>query len=253
MGFRGLTAVLLISILTVFVRLMQSGLRKPRNLLLAFLAIQISEATVAVAFGLGTPVEFWFYVIAVPLRWILYIALIGEIYSAVFSHYPGIRTAVRSSMWSALVLATLFSSVLAWSTWREHSVWAGHLFYFELAQRTVLLALIFFVILLFVLVSRYPLQADPNLMASTMAFCALFTLEALALLVEWIYPGAYLLDLNLGLSGFGIVCYVAWAVSLRRSTLVAIERPPAPRDPDEEDLLRQLSAINATLLRAFGR
>ncbi|HCC56789.1 MAG TPA: hypothetical protein DEQ47_05915 [Solibacterales bacterium] len=254
MELRGLTAVLLISILPVFVRLLQSGLRKPRNLLLAYLGLQIIEAAVSLGFGPSTSFAFWLYIVGSPIRWVLYVALISEIYAAVFSNYPGIRTVIKSSMLSALLLASLFSSVLAWYTWREHAVWAGHLYYFELAQRTVLLTLIFFVLLLFVLVSRYPLRADHNLLASSLGFCALFSLEASALLLEWVYPGVFTRQLNLVLAGFSTICYVVWAVNLRTSTAPAVIRRPEPATAaHEDDLLQQLSAINATLLRAFGR
>lgn len=253
MGLRGLTAVLLLSILPVFVRLLQSGLRKPRNLLFAFLGLQLAEASVSVVFGPSTPIAFWLYIAGSPLRWLIYVTLISEIYSAVFSHYPGIRTAIKSSMVCALLLATLFSSIVAWSSWREHAVWAGHLYYFELAQRTVLLTLIFFVLLLFVLVSRYPLKADHNLLVSSLAFSTLVSVEAAVLLLEWIYPLAFTIQLDEVLAGFSTVCYVVWAVSLRTGATVPIQRPAAPAEAHEEDLLRQLSAINATLLRAFGR
>ena len=128
MGLRGLTAALVLSIIPVFVRLLLSGLGKPRNLLFAFLSVQFIEASVSLFFGPGTPTAFWLYVLGGPLRWALYVALTSEIYSAVFSNYPGIRTAIRSSMLTALLLATLFSSVLAWSTWRQHAPSAGHLY-----------------------------------------------------------------------------------------------------------------------------
>lgn len=254
MGLRGLTAVLLLSILPVFVRLLQSGLRKPRTLLLAFLCLQIAEAGVSVVFGPSTPIAFWLYIAGSPVRWVLYVVLISEIYSAVFSHYPGIRTAVKSSMLTALLLASLFSSIVAWSSWRDHAVWAGHLYYFELAQRTVLLTLIFFVLLLFVLVSRYPLKADHNLVVSSLAFSTLVSVEVVALLLEWIYPLSFTVQLDEVLAGLGSVCYLVWAVNLRsESTAVAMPRPHPAAAAHEEDLLRQLSAINATLLRAFGR
>jgi hypothetical protein len=253
MGLRGLTAALVLSIIPVFVRLLLSSLGKPRNLLFAFLCVQFLEASVSLFFGPSTPTAFWLYVVGGPLRWALYVALISEIYSAVFSNYPGIRTAIRSSMLTALLLATLFSSILAWSTWRQHAYYAGHLYYFELAERTVLLTLLFFVLLLFISVSRYPLRADHNLLVSSLGFSALFLMQSLVLLFEWIRPSTITLVLDEVLAGLATCCYVVWAVAIRTGEPVPIRRPAPSPASEEEDLLRQLSAINATLLRAFGR
>ena len=216
MEFRGVTAILLISILVVFVRLVQSGLQKPRNALFAFLGMRIAEEVVSLGVGPRTAVAFWAYIGFSLLRWALYLTITIQIYGAVFLDYPRIRAAINSSMRRLLPCIGLFSTAVAWATWQAHAHPSA---YFELAQRTLPLAMILFVLAVFVLGSRYPMQVERNLLTSTLAFCSIVSLEALFLLVADLFLQKSVWQLNSALLLCEMVCYFAWAMSLRRSPI----------------------------------
>ena len=253
MTLRVASAVLFFSILPVLFRLIQSRRILLRTLLICYLALQLLDAFVLLAFTFHDQVVFWWYVLSSPVRLCLYIVLVRDLYSALFQGYPGIRTVARWSMYGALVIAGLLSFGVVAFTYVSHSATTSKLFYFELAQRTILLALVIFVLMLLLATFRYRMLIPKALIVSSLAFCLLFACEVTVLFYNWQFPNSPAIALNFGLALVSSACYLGWAAMLRPAATPAPTTTSARDAAREERLLSQLTLINATLLRAVKK
>ncbi len=254
MTLRSVSAVLAISILPVLFRVITAQLPKLRGLLITYLTLQLLDAALLFGFSSNTRVMFWWYVLSSPVRWVLYVLLVKSLYGAIFQDYPGIQTVGRWSMYGALLVAGLLSLSVATATYSTHNPHVGHFYVFILAQRTILSALVLFVALLFLAVSRYPIRIPKAISVSSVAFCFLFSFEVVALFYAWQYPGRNTYQLNYAVSLLSAFCYLAWAILLTRSPVYSTSALSRPHNGDKEErLLSQLNAINMTLLRAVKK
>src|SRR5262249_43097270 len=122
-------------------------------------------------------------------------------------------------------------------------------FYFEVADRSVLLSLALVVILTLTFLSRFPLRLKGNTWAALIGFSAVILSLASARLLDSLAPhlAAGWAD-NLELAAEAAV-YAVWAAKLRAEEAQAPARVIF-RHADEAELLQKLDAMNGILRRA---
>jgi hypothetical protein len=223
----------------------------------AILVYLVFVAGTHLGFGLlktGSVLYFWSYVAVQPLKCVLSIIAVRELFDLIFTNYPGIRTVGRWVMYVGVALALSVSLFLTGFFWsggargRAHS----HVYYFEISQRSIVFALAIVIVLILASVSKYPLHLDSNTLISGAFFSVLFLSEASQLLIDSLAPRLYNLYVDWSESFFVSACLIAWA------SMLAPERETAPAQirfssPREDHLLQQLKVLNQTMTRSIRR
>lgn len=222
----------------------------------AFWAYLVLVGIIYLSFGLLNPASdsyFWSYVILEPLKWILSIFAIRELFALTFHRYPGIRTIGRWTMYAGVALALAISLLAARLFWgggaRGRS---ADLFYFEVSQRSVVFTLAFVIATILLFLSKYPLHLGRNTLVSSVFFSVLFLSEASQLLIDSLSPHLYSPYADWAEVIFIIVCLLGWAALLRPELAGAPERITFST-PKEDYLLQQLDALNQVMTRAARR
>src|SRR5260370_36696938 len=102
------------------------------------------------------------YELSNPVEWIAAIWCVVHLLGKAFGSYPGIRTMSRWATWGATTISVASTLLMARFFWRGGIRGKRLLFYFEVADRSVLLSLALVVILTLAFLSRYPLQLQRN-------------------------------------------------------------------------------------------
>jgi hypothetical protein len=102
--------------------------------------------------------------------------------------------------------------------------------------------------------SRYPIKLSRNIFIHSFLYSALFLSDAAILLVQSVTSLRHTAGLNLAVVIISGLCFSGWAVLFSKSGENALVRVRTYRDSGDEDrLLHELDAINATLMRAARR
>ena len=230
-------------------RLIYVGLRTRFPFLLIWLGT-FSATDLALSFiSASSLVYFWAYLAWMVIYCLLSALAVRELFTLVFTHYPGIRTVGRWAMYCGLFLAIAVSFALTRLFWGGGIRGRSHLFYFEILQRSVMFSLAIVILTIIFFLSRYPLHLSRNTYISAAFFCVIFLSEAVQLLIDSLAPHLYNLYVDWSQTMFAAACLVVWGGMLQPEK----ERPAVVHvqsSATEEDLLRQLNSINDLLGRA---
>ena len=236
------------------VRLSKLGLGKLFPALLAFL---VSLALMNLGLGLmddRSGIYFWTYLALEPLNCIIGVFVVRELFAHTFRDYPGLRSASRWVMYGGIALSLAISLLVTGFFWqgttlgREHS----HLFYFEVSDRAVMLALATAIIVNLVFLSRYPLHLDRNTLVCSAFFSLMFLSQACCLLLDSLAPQLFDRYIDSTEEIFLIACLAGWG------WMLSPESAPKPATvrystPQEDHLLDQLTLLNQMMTRSARR
>ena len=187
----------------------------------AFSAYLVLVGLIYLSFSLLSPASdsyFWSYVILEPLKWILSIFAIRELFAVTFHRYPGIRSVGRWATYAGVALALVISLAAAGFFWgngpRGQS---ADLFYFEVSQRSVVFTLAAVIVMILLVLSKYPLHLSRNTLVSSVFFSVLFLSEAVQLLIDSISPKLYNTYADWTEVIFLMICLLGWALCSGRS------------------------------------
>lgn len=231
-------------------RLLQLGLSKQYPAILRYL---LFLSAINLVFGLENYVScayFYSYVFLEPLKCILSVIAVRELFAVIFRNYPGIRTVGRWAIYGGTILALSIS--FAATLGSRGGPGRSKIFYFEMGQRTIVFSLAVVTGMILLSLSRYPLRLRGNTTISSIFFGALFLSDAGRLLIDSfaLYLHNHYVDETE--SVFTAMCLVAWAALLKSED----ESEPARvvfSTPREEHLLQQLTALNRMMARAARR
>jgi hypothetical protein len=206
------------------------------------------------AFTLFVPLTskwyFLCFLVLVPLSWVLYFATARHLYQEVFSKYPGIAFAGRSSLWIAaiaVIVGVTLSSAFSPNGLAKSAAFKAML----LLDRCALFGIAFFLILLVSVMIRYPISTPKNVAVHTFFFGAGLLSQTLIQVADQWTKYQFTAYCNTLAAGFDAVLVSAWAVSLTNAGDAAIIRIRQHIRPEAEvHLLGQLDALNGILLRA---
>jgi hypothetical protein len=191
------------------------------------------------------------YELSNPVEWLAAAWCTVDLLGKAFDAYPGIRSLSRRAASGAIVAATAITLTIARYFWSGSMRGQRRLFYFEVADRTVLLSLALVVILTLGFLSRFPLPLQSNTWASLIGFSAVVLSLAGARLMDSLAPHLAALPVDRAQLLFETLCYVVWAASLQKAESQAPARVIF-HHAGEQELLRQLEAMNG-ILRGAGR
>jgi hypothetical protein len=191
-----------------------------------------------------------FYVYSQPLVWLFSILVVRELYTLVLEKFKGLATLGRWFQYAGLAISLLVSGLSLLPRMRSGTLQKStSLTYFYPIERGVDCALLVFLLLLLLWLSRYPVPLSRNLLIHSLVYSTLFLSESVGLFARAFFG----FELSRPVSTFLVAvlagCLLTWLICLsERGEEVRLSVPRF--GPEEEKrILNQLEALNSTLLR----
>ncbi|HEV3332540.1 MAG TPA: hypothetical protein VG096_16235 [Bryobacteraceae bacterium] len=191
-----------------------------------------------------------FYIYTQPLAWIISILVVRELYTLVLERFKGLATLGRWFQYAGLVIALLISGLLLLPKMRTGTLQRSALLgYYYGIERGVDCALLVFLLLLLVWLSRYPVPLSRNLLIHSLVYSTLFLAGSVGLFARVFFGFELSRSVSTFLTGVLAACVFTWLICLsERGEEVRLSVPRF--GPEEEKrILNQLEALNSTLLR----
>ena len=193
------------------------------------------------------------YMILLPISWVLYFFAVRSLYQQVFTRYPGISYAGK---WALNIAAGIAVALLVGSSLFTESPFMASrgLTAVMLMDRCVVGGMSVLLIMLVLVIWRYPITIQRNIAVHCMLFSAIFLLTALTnVAYQWAgfkHGGL----INLVGSAASVTLCILWTVRLNAlgETLAVKIRKPV-NAALESHLLNQLDTLNGILLRAVRK
>jgi hypothetical protein len=194
---------------------------------------------------------FYSFLFLTVAGWVASIWVVRDMFRLALSQYPGIQTAARWSLYASLVLSFLISCILTFYG-PHNSPGNGVLYYEQIADRLIVFALAVVIAGLLWFLSHYPLRLSRNTYVSCSLFSAVFLLQSAVDMIDSFAPGLYSVPFETAEVLICGVVFLGWALVLQRESLSRL-RPVTFDTPREDQLLRQLDAMNQLLGRVGRR
>jgi hypothetical protein len=222
------------------------GLYRAYAYFLGFLVFELLQALIPVLVPLGSRLYRDLYVASEAFITAFYALVVLELYSKILRDLPGIAGTARRYINFTLVLAILIA-LASLGLEKAKATLTGYLWLWE---RTVMVSLVVFVLLVSAFLVYYPIPLGRNVIVYLMGYAVFFLTTAAQAFVYnlghlWIRQQASIA------MGVFLACLVLWLLALSRQgetkrVVVGHQWNPA----DQQKLRAQLDAINASLLRA---
>jgi hypothetical protein len=238
------------------VRMWRSGLHARYRFFFVFVLFRVVRAIALASVPFQRNVYSWIWILTQPALWILYVLVLLELYGLVLGNYKGLATFGRWVVTAGLTAALIISSLtvgadLGGGGWESYPV----LRYWSAIDRAVQSGLVIFLLIITAFLAIYPVTLSRNVLVHCVVYAIYFISGAAAMLVRNISASDFVQQAaNVVMSGATLACIIAWLVLLnRKGEEIKVARRPQWRPEDEEQLMRQLASINATLLKAARR
>jgi hypothetical protein len=234
------------ALVALCLRMWLTGLHRVYTYFFRYLVLELMQAVIPLVVPLQSQLYRNLFVLSQALIVAFYALVVLELYSIILRNLEGIASVARRYMKITLALA-IFVSVLPLAIERTPHTLTGYLFTFE---RPILSSLVAFVLLITGFLVYYPVPLGRNVIVYLAGYAIYFpTIATMALFQNLGYfwnreKG----NIDMGVS---VVCLTFWLLALNlqgehKRMVVGHQWNP----DDEQRLLGQLEAINASLLRS---
>jgi hypothetical protein len=236
------TAILLVLV----ARLWWTGLHRTYSYFFVYLLLVLFQIAALAVVPFDSKFYRYFWVASEALIVCFYALIVLELYSIVLRDLAGIASLARRYIQAGIAVAILISMLLlAFEKTPQGPVSATLIF-----ERAIASSLVIFVLLITAFLLYYPVPLHRNVIVYSIGYSVYFLLKAAARFIEN-YSHRWYAEVSTLIVGVSTVCLLFWMAGLTRAgerkTLVLGHRwDPA----DEERLLSQLKAINASLMRS---
>jgi hypothetical protein len=245
--------VLLFSIVCHIVLLWRLWSQKLAGLYLFLTVFLVAETVQSIVFLPLVPRSTLYgtvFLISTPLLWILAYLVVLELYRLVLEDYPGIASVGRKAVTWCMGLAIVVSVAFAIPDLRAAGGPFPILRIYGIAERSTVLSVLLFLVLIQVFLVRYRLRLSPNRMIYVTGYALYFCL-VVAQDVIVTAMGVQVVDsFNLWVVAAGGAILLAGAFFLSAKGEVRVQLETADSSADRVRLQQQLSDINRMLSRA---
>ena len=193
----------------------------------------------------------WIWTLTEPVVWILQVLVVLELYSLVLQNHKGIASLGRWAVLAGLTIAIVLSSVTLPSELSHSAEKYTILRCCFLANRGVDASLVVFLLFITAFLAWFPVPLNRNVVLYSMVYALYFIVGTLADLASNLVGLAAWNAVNLAVNGLDLMCVALWIVFLNRAgeaKTVVFRHTWTARH--EEVLMRQLAAINTSLMRS---
>ena len=231
----------------VVVRLLFLGVQKQLLWLTVFLGCAAFQLVVpGLVFPMTSRIYRDVYFFSEPITWILAVAMIQEMYRQVFQRYPAISRLGRWSTYGCAISAVAVCTFMLSVTPAHQLTTSVIQTYTVFWEMCTLFTLGVFVLLMILIVGRYPLRLDPNLIRNIAILSIYLFGTALILGILQSDRGQAARIRAFAVIGLQAGCAMLWGVLMRKPAPVELVREPLA-DEQAARLLRQLGQLNDVL------
>lgn len=236
-------------LLALCIKLWYNGLYKLYIFFCVYLVLELAQGFLPVLVPINRPFYRTGYVASEGLIVCSYAMVVLELYSVVLRDLRGIAGIARRYIKVTLGLAILIS-LLPLQIERAPTTLTGYLFILE---RPVLSSLVVFILLISAFLVYYPIPLGWNAVAYLIGYAVFFLTATMVALFQNLgyFWNRVLSSVSMGVF---LLCIAFWLITLSRqgeNKRVVVGHQWNP--DDDERLLEQLQAINASLLRGKRR
>jgi hypothetical protein len=190
------------------------------------------------------------YLTTTPILWVLAYLIVLELYRLTFEDYPGISSVGRKAVTWCLGLAILVSILYAIPDLKTTSGRFPILRVYYILERSTVLGLLLFLVLIQVFLIRYRLRLSPNRMIYATGYALYFGI-AVAQDVMFTSLGLRVVDaVGLWTNIAAGLALLTGAALLSKKGEVRVQLDPVDSSSDRARLQEQLTDINRLLSRA---
>jgi hypothetical protein len=244
-----LEALQIATLLALCLKMWWQGLYRTYAFFFGYLVLEFSQELIPVLVPVDSSLYRNSYVASQALILCSYALVVLELYAVILRNLEGIAGVARRYIKITLALAIVLS-LLPLLLEKVPDTLTGYLFSFE---RPILSSLLFFVLLITVFLVYYPVPIGRNIIVYLIGYAALFIADGTFIFVNNLgyYQNRALSNVDMGVS---LSCFLFWLMALdRRGERKNVVVSHFLSGRDEQRLLAQLEAINATLLRSSVR
>lgn len=191
-----------------------------------------------------------FYILTQPLGWIVSILIVRELYTLVLERFKGLATLGRWFQYAGLTISLLISGLLLLPQMRSGTAQQSMVLgYYYAVERGVDCALLVFLLLLLVWLSRYPVPLSRNLLIHSLVYSTLFLSGSVGMFTRVFFGFQLSRPVSTFLLGVLGACVLTWLICLSEQGEEVRLSVPHFGPEEEKRILNQLEALNSTLLR----
>lgn len=227
--------------------------RRLVNVYPGFFAYLVSQGAVIATsslIGTGSRSYVSVFLVAYPITLVVYCFMVSELYSHIFTNYPGIAMFGKWCIYGAIAAAFGAAAVSKSLTRAPLANIRTRFVMVESAGQTVVFGMAILLILLMLAISRYPLKLHQNVILNAVLFSVLLLTEAGVSLADHLTSLRHTTWMDVGMVIFNGVCFGLWAWSLsREGETRTIRIRHGFHKGEESRLLGQLALLNSIGLR----
>jgi hypothetical protein len=255
----GIQWVSLLGSLLIAAKLYRSGLYRRYRVFFTYFLFRVANGVVPLLADLKSPVYFYLWVFTEPLIWMFYVWVVLELCRLVLERHRGLYTLGKWAMYAGMAVSVTLSflSVLAKfkaaTPQRSISFHNSIIGYFLAADRGVTFCMAIFVLLMLLLLSRYPVRLSRNIVLHTTLYTIYFMSSTLGVILSSVFGVHLFTKIDLGLRTVSALCILAWLIFLTPKGEEVRVNMPHFTPEDEKRILFHFDALNSTLLKASRR
>ncbi len=193
----------------------------------------------------------WLWTLTEPLVWALRVLVVLELYSLVLKNHKGIASFGRWTVLAGLTIAILLSSLTLPAEASHSAEKYTVLRCYSLINRGLDASLVIFLLIITAFLAWFPIPLNRNVVLYSMVYALYFIVGTLVEVANNLGGLAAWNAVNLAANSLDLVCLTVWIVFLNaagEATTVVVRHTWT--EQHEELLVRQLAAINASLMRS---
>jgi hypothetical protein len=193
-------------------------------------------------------------VCAAPVAWVLYAGIVVELYGLILKRHRGFYTLGRWSIFVVMGTSAALSCLALLPQITPEMPQASKAIGLILAgERAVDLSLALFLLLMLAFLNFYTVPLSRNVVVHAVVYTVFFLSNTLGMILRTIFGLKYAAELDTGLAALSCACAGAWLLLLSSKGEEPRTRSPWFGPEQEERILWQLDAMNATLMKAGRR
>ena len=231
-------------------RLWSQNLARVYIFLTIYLAGEVLQGICLYPVRVNSTLYGWIYLTSTPILWILAYLIVLELYRLIFEDYPGISSVGRKAVTWCLGLAIFISILYAIPDLKTTSGRFPILRVYYILERSTVLGLLLFLVLIQVFLVRYRLRLSPNRVIYATGYAVYFGI-AVAQDVIFTSLGLQVVDaVGLWINVAAGLALLTGAALLSKKGEVRVRLEPVDSSSDRARLQAQLTDINRLLSRA---
>lgn len=231
-------------------RLWSQKLSRTYLYLTVFLAVETLQSLVLLPLPLRSDLYGWTFVFSTPILWILAYLVVLELYRLILEDYPGIASVGRKAVTWCMGLAVIVSIAYAIPDLRTTAGQSPILRIYYILERSTVLGLLLFLVLIQLFLVRYRLRLSPNRMVYATGYAVYFGIGVAQDVIVTALGLRVVYSFNLWIVVAAGLVLLVGAALLTRKGEVRVQLETTDSSADRARLQQQLADINRLLSRA---